>query len=383
MTKKLSGALAIAFGICILTGELGLTPGDAVAAGENAEALSAGQCRTLSPPRNRPLEAPDSTIDDILRIALDQARRRFGAKAAWALLAKVDGGEMVATVRSPDKPSPLLSFVPTSRLSQFRVLKTPMLALMLDAGSIELRTVINVRKTRLDRGLSLHDEHPLDRYASVEEIFLFSSDLGVARLQRSRMTDALADKLAQMQALVRQTQPQSVGPESSMYWFQNQLIPIGNRESITPLQTIAFMNAVANGGRPLSVVFSKPIGPGNEARSIIKEGTAERLRYLLRQNVEMGSAKKANAPGYDVAGESVTLLKWPPRTRAAPVLTLFTGFFPVNCPQYLIFIGFDEPRRRAGAPPFTSATWNAVPLAGDLIAQLAPLLGIEKRASGR
>jgi cell division protein FtsI (penicillin-binding protein 3) len=54
------------------------------------------------------------------------------------------------------------------------------------------------------------------------------------------------------------------------------------------------------------------------------------------------------------------------------------GIFPSDKPKYLVLVMLDEPQKEQGATAATAGL-NAAPVAGNIIARIAPLLGVEPR----
>src|SRR5262245_66345142 len=83
------------------------------------------------------------------------------------------------------------------------------------------------------------------------------------------------------------------------------------------------------------------------AKRVIKPETSEKMRYLMRLNVEKGTATRANVPGYYVGGKTGTSEKVVGgRYSKTKVLTSFTAILPADKPRYLLLIMLDEPQDR-------------------------------------
>ena len=140
--------------------------------------------------------------------------------------------------------------------------------------------------------------------------------------------------------------------------------------------------ALVNGGLLIPPTFLKR----NEtearalAKQVIKPETSEKMRYLMRLNVEKGTATKADVKGYYIGGKTGTSDKVVGgRYSKTKVLTSFTAVLPADQPRYLLLIMLDEPQTTPETHGFTTSGWNAVPVGGAVIARIAPLLGIEPR----
>src|SRR5262249_33994363 len=149
-----------------------------------------------------------------------------------------------------------------------------------------------------------------------------------------------------------------------------------------PLQAMMGIGALMNGGYLIPPTFKKR----NEqeamalATRVIKPDTSDKMRYLMRLNVEKGTATKADVKGYYVGGKTGTSEKRVGgRYSKNKVLTSFTAVLPADKPRYLLLIMLDEPQPLAETHGFETSGWNAVPVGGTVIARIAPLLGLEAR----
>jgi len=58
------------------------------------------------------------------------------------------------------------------------------------------------------------------------------------------------------------------------------------------------------------------------------------------------------------------------------LISSFCGVFPIEDPQYLVFIMMDEPHGNRASAGFATGGWTAAPAVGKVIARIAPLLGV-------
>ena len=137
-----------------------------------------------------------------------------------------------------------------------------------------------------------------------------------------------------------------------------------------------------NGGILIPPTFLKRTEAEAQAlgKRVIKPETSEMMRYLMRLNVEKGTAAKADVPGYYIGGKTGTADKVVNgRYSKTKVLTDFMAVLPADQPRYLLLIMLDEPHTTPETHGFTTSGWNAVPTGGAVVARIAPLLGIEPR----
>lgn len=132
---------------------------------------------------------------------------------------------------------------------------------------------------------------------------------------------------------------------------------IGQGIAVTPMQMVAAVSAVANGGTLLQPQIVYEIRDGDEVvqefepkvvRQVISAETAETLRYVLEQVVagKEGTGKKAYIEGYRVGGKTGTAQK--PNVGVGgyadgKYVASFIGMAPVNDPQIVCLVFVDEP----------------------------------------
>jgi cell division protein FtsI (penicillin-binding protein 3) len=90
-----------------------------------------------------------------------------------------------------------------------------------------------------------------------------------------------------------------------------------------------------------------------------------------------GTGKKADVAGYDVGGKTGSAEKVSGRGYVAhKLLTSFCAVFPITNPRYLVFVMLDEPHGTKQTYGIALAGFTAAPLAGRVIARIAPMLGM-------
>jgi cell division protein FtsI (penicillin-binding protein 3) len=113
---------------------------------------------------------------------------------------------------------------------------------------------------------------------------------------------------------------------------------------------------------------------------VVKQETSDKMRYLMRLNAEIGTAKSADVKGYYVGGKTGTSEKVVNgRYAKKRVLNSFTAIMPADDPKYQILVMIDEPQALPETHGFITSGWNAVPTGGNVISRIAPLLGVEPR----
>ena len=138
-------------------------------------------------------------------------------------------------------------------------------------------------------------------------------------------------------------------------WSANSIgsLAMGQEVSVTPVQIISAISAVANGGtlyRPRIVReirgAAPGFAPGAEPRQVTDARTAAQVREMMEAVVLEGTGKPAQLEGYTAAGKSGTAQKIDPATgrySASQYVASFVGFAPVNNPVVTILVVLDSP----------------------------------------
>ena len=347
-------------------------------------------------PLQRPVKlAVDLRVQYALRYELINAREKYKAKASAGLITDVNTGEIIAIVSVPDfdpnNPREAndpnhLNRLTTGVYEMGSTFKALTLAMALDSGRVSLSSSFDARLPLRYGKFEIHDFHAQKRVLSVPEIFTYSSNIGTARMALALGVDyhkAFLKKLGQLDRL-RTELPESAEPLVPKHWGELNTVTIafGHGLSVAPLQAVMGISALVNGGTMIPPTFLKRDQADAEklAKRVIKPETSEKMRYLMRLNVEKGTATRANVPGYFVGGKTGTSDKVVGgRYSKTKVLTSFTAILPADKPRYLLLIMIDEPQGLPETHGFSTSGWNAVPVGAQVIERVAPLLDMPPR----
>ncbi len=125
---------------------------------------------------------------------------------------------------------------------------------------------------------------------------------------------------------------------------------------LTPLQNLTFYNAIANDGKMVKPKFVKEIRYQNSSKGnivfktevinkrICSKSTVEKAKEMLRNVVERGTATNIHSKEYSIAGKTGTCQAqyW---TDSLYYIASFTGFFPVDKPEYSCTVVIHKPTR--------------------------------------
>jgi cell division protein FtsI (penicillin-binding protein 3) len=152
-------------------------------------------------------------------------------------------------------------------------------------------------------------------------------------------------------------------------------LPMGQGESVTPIQMATAYSAIANGGilRPPTIVQS--IGgkrvPVPRGHRIISATAASELRGMLRGVfADGGTASGAAIPGWDLAGKTGTANEVVNGQYSSTAYAAsFIGFLPASHPRLLVAVMVDRPQGAiyggaVAAPAFQKIVGWAAPYLG-------------------
>ncbi len=336
----------------------------------------------------------DFSVQHALRDELAAAKEKFKALAAAGVVLDVNTGEVVAMGSLPDfdpnKPGKLennqLNRMVSGAFEMGSTFKALTLAMALDSGNATLQSIFNAREPLKYGTFTIDDFHPQRRALTVPEIFIHSSNIGSAKMALAVGVEGHKSFLKKMGQLdrLRTELPEGTDPLVPKHWSELSTVTIafGHGLSVAPLQAAMATAALVNGGKLIPPTFLKRSEQDAKylAQQVIKPETSDKMRYLMRLNVEQGTAKRAEVEGFYVGGKTGTSEKVEKGKYVKnKVLTSFMGVFPADKPRYLLLVMLDEPQPTPESKGQATSGHNAVPVAGKIIARIAPLLGLKPR----
>jgi cell division protein FtsI (penicillin-binding protein 3) len=208
-------------------------------------------------------------------------------------------------------------------------------------------------------GRLIHDWHPFG-ILSVRDVLANSSDVGsikvAMRLGAPKFYDVIHSfGIGQLTGIELPGENRGIlRPVDN--WMASSIgsVAIGQEVSVTPVQIISAISAVANGGMLYKPRIVKEIQGGSPLlvvshpapQQVTDATTAATVRGMMETVVLSGTGKLAQLNGYTAAGKSGTAQQIDPNTgRYSPnkYIASFVGFAPVNEPAMTILIVFDSP----------------------------------------
>jgi cell division protein FtsI/penicillin-binding protein 2 len=241
------------------------------------------------------------------------------------------------------------------------------------------------------RRRTLHDYHPYGKL-SAEKVLVKSSNIGITKIALL-MSDATLKAYLKRFGVGIVTGIELRGEAEGWFapkgwsFYSRTSIPWGQEVSMTPLQILAAINTIANGGiwvRPtiflratgrdgsIEVPITEPVG-----ERILSEETASLVRRAMVRVVKEGTGRNARMEGYEIGGKTGTKCK---RKKDGTYdedrsVTSFVCFAPASRPRLTLIVSLDEPRQGATPHKLTGGKC-AAPVAKNILERAFKILGI-------
>lgn len=341
----------------------------------------------------------DLTAQTALTRIMDEALKRYNAKAGAAVLMDARNGEIISLVSLPDfdpnfRPDakkvratrPMMNRAAEGVFELGSTFKLFLAAQAIDQGVARLDTMVDTTGPIVMGGHKIRDFHRMPPRMSLRDVIIESSNTGTSRLALAIGPDAqraFLDRLGFLESTSLEIAESRLGqPILPRRWgrLQTMTISFGHGLAATPLHLAAGYATMVNGGLRVRPTLRKDAPKPTEADRIISPETSFAMRDLLRAIVAEGTGRKANVPGYEVGGKTGTADKPKPGGyHRDKTIGTFASVFPTSNPKYVLIITLDEPVEYVNGKALRTAGWTAAPVTGVAIRHLAPILGMRPR----
>ena len=335
----------------------------------------------------------DIRVQAMFRDALLRQQNRFSGIGAVGVLMDVSNGEVVALVSLPDfDPNNPVSAAGDAGFNRATkgvyemgsTFKLFTAAMALDSGVSKITSRFDATKPIRIHGFTISDYHAEKRWLTVTEILVHSSNIGAAKMAMKVGTARQKNYLRSF-GLTRAAGielPEVGTPLTPDRWrdINTMTIAYGHGIAVSPLQLTAAVAALVNGGYRVRPTIIKGAAPQSGDR-VLKAGTSEKMRRLMRMVVTQGTGRKADAEGFLLGGKTGPADKPGRRGYSGRrVISSFVAVFPFDAPRYAILALFDEPKGLKETFGYATGGWVAAPVVKAVVQRLSPLLGLRPRA---
>jgi len=310
----------------------------------------------------------DVNIQDVAESALENHLRKNNADHGCVAVMEVETGNIVAIANlsktSNDTYEENFNYVIAEATEPGSTMKLASLLAGIDDGLIDLNEIVDVGNGYMTFcGQPMKDAHaPRKSKMTVKEAFMASSNVGISKIITRYYSKHQQDFLDKLKSFglndklglqiegegdprIKGAKDKDWNPCVSLPWTS-----IGYEVKISPLQTLAFYNAIANNGKMVKPKFVKEIRYHGQLiksfptvvlrDSIVSPSTIEKAHELLEAVIDSGTGVALRNPHYRIAGKTGTAQIAQPkygydkshRTYQAS----FVGYFPADRPKYSI-----------------------------------------------
>jgi cell division protein FtsI/penicillin-binding protein 2 len=309
----------------------------------------------------------DSTIQHYVQQVLAQARKRWQARSASALVLDPHSGAVLAMGTAPTYNAN--NFSQTSQSLQLNrpvtdayepgsTFKLVAIAGALSEGLVSPQTSFTLPYSIRVGGEPIHDSHRRGtQRMSVAKILTVSSNVGVATISTQLLgSERLAHWIKRF-GFGNMTGVDFPGesrgivlPRDQWYGSAVGTIPIGQGIAVTSTQLAAAYAAIANKGVWVQPHLVTQVGnkaaPTAKRRRVVTPAVAAQLMTMFGSVVDKGTGTEAEIPNYSVAGKTGTAQK-PDSTghySTTKYVASFVGIVPASAPRLVILVTVDEPK---------------------------------------
>lgn len=177
--------------------------------------------------------------------------------------------------------------------------------------------------------------------------------------------------------------PERVGP------LELATTSFGQGVSVTPIQQVMAVSAIANGGKLMKPHVAKEFRDPETGqtvqeikpevvRQVVSENTAKQVRESLESVVARGSGKNAFLDGYRVGGKTGTAqVAEGGSYKSNHYIVSFIGMAPVDDPRLVAYIAIDNPKA-----PLIFGGVIAAPVVGNILGDALHYLNVPTSKEG-
>jgi cell division protein FtsI (penicillin-binding protein 3) len=341
----------------------------------------------------------DKMIQYIAEKELKKTVKAFNAKSGMVIIMDSWTGEILAMVNEPSfnpnffrraKPEQWRNKAVTDSFEPGSTFKVFMTAAAIENGNIKPNDIFYGENGRYKVYTETIHDHKKYGYLSVPQIMKYSSNIGAVKIAE-QIGEKDFYKYIRLFGFGSKTGIDLPGESQGLVrdvrnWSKVSLatISFGQGISVTGLQLVTALSAIANGGYLMKPYVVKKIlnddgSTMKEVVPVIKKrvlsaDTIGIMKKMLK-GVTKGDGTGINAslPGYEVGGKTGTAQKVDHVNGGYGdgYVSSFMGFLPIDNPRITMFVAIDEPEGlfyggQVAAPLFREITRQVMPYLGIL-----------------
>lgn len=332
----------------------------------------------------------DIRVQQVVREALSRAAEKFRATGGAAIVMAAHSGEIVSMVSLPDyDPNVFENVDPEAEFNRGTLgvyemgstFKLFTAAMALESGKASLRSSYDASRPIKVARFLISDFHAKNRWLTVPEIIVYSSNIGAVRMALDVGIDGQRGFLERIGMLDRSAVelPEVGDPLIPSPWreINTMTIAFGHGLSVSPVQLVSGVATLVNGGMFYPATLLKRPPGAAPGRRVISAKVSDQMRWLMRQVVGHGTGRNADTEAYPVGGKTGTAEKaGRGGYRRKSLLSSFVGAFPIDDPRYVVVAMLDDPQPTKETYGYATGGWVAAPVVKEIVERTGPLLGL-------
>jgi cell division protein FtsI (penicillin-binding protein 3) len=308
---------------------------------------------------------PKSTIDSTYQTAVEKELKEYMKMscADWGCVAlmDVDSGEIKAMVNlcrdtATDYYLKSPNYAASRLVEPGQLFTLASIMACLQDKLLNLNDSINIDKGKVTFSeRTMIDSPTKENNITIQSAFEKSSNVAIAKMvyanyknDPQKFIDRLKEfKLDKPLGLsdVGEQKPVFKDP-SSPTWSKVSLpwLAIGYEIKVTPLQILAFYNAIANNGKLIKPILNKcdtTTIPFIIKDPICNADVLEKTKTLLYGTIDKSPMRETSIPGISVAGKKATVTVFSEKNNQS-YLMLCVGYFPADNPKYSCIVAINS-----------------------------------------
>ena len=330
----------------------------------------------------------DEVIQYIVEKELEAAVTRTHAKSGMAIVLEPSSGALLALAVNPRfDPNSLSTLEPsrwrnralTDAYEPGSTMKAILAAAAIEERVMKPNTLIYGEQGRMAVANTVIHDHEKLGWVSFAQVIQKSSNIGAAKVGME-LGEQRLHRYLQAFGFGQRTEIDLPGETGGLLkvpreWSRRTLasMSMGQEIGVTPIQMVAAVSAIANGGVLMKPYIVSEIrdAQGNVTkqvlphvkRRVISPETARTVTQILEGVVTDGTGGKAAIEGFRVAGKTGTAQKIDPRTgtySASQFVSSFVGYAPADNPKLAMIVIIDEPHGEAWGGAVAAPVFNRI-----------------------
>ncbi|GJL77478.1 MAG: penicillin-binding protein [Nitrospinaceae bacterium] len=318
------------------------------------------------------------TLDEVIQFIterhLKEQIEKYQAEAGTAIVMEPYTGEILALANFPHfNPNKYLAYPPqkwknpaiSSSFEPGSIFKPIAAAAALDSGAAKPNDLFFCENGKIHIGRVPIGEASNHRFGwlSLQNIIVKSSNIGAIKIAQKIGNQSFYNYIRKF-GFGDKTGIDLPGESPGQLkhvsqWSDLSLasISFGHEIAVTPIQMVAALSAIANGGNLMLPRITKAVLKNGKVvetytpkgvRRVISEKTSRQMIEILKKTVKTGTGTPAALTGFEAAGKTGTAQKYDKVSGAyskKDYLSSFVGFVPADAPKLVVLVMIDSPRK--------------------------------------